>query len=161
MGCRWGRGREGADREPLIHFFPPNFVRVTNFPGISLGNVKEIGIDRQQRALVSLRHIRSCLWSLGSAVHPLAVASWGSQPASQLLSRQTKGERERERDSRCYGMIISAVCYSSEFSCAKTFSAKFRESTSSRYSDSRPKSALWIMYSASHSRNLTGKVSHD
>ena len=136
----WGAGGEGegADREPLIHFFPPNFVRVTNFPGISLGNVKEIGIDRQQRALVSLRHIRSCLWSLGSAPARMQLHLGA---ASQLLSRQTK----RERESRCYGMIISAVCYSSEFSCAKTFSAKFRESTSSRYSDSRPKSALWSM----------------
>ena len=76
----------------LIHFFPPNFVRVTNFPGISLGNVKEIGIDRQQRALVRLRHTKLFVvsWECGAP----ARSQLHLGAASQLLSRQTKGERE-------------------------------------------------------------------
>ena len=41
----------------LIHFFPPNFVRVTNFSGVSWCNVKEIGIDRQHALVLVQPHL--------------------------------------------------------------------------------------------------------
>ena len=79
----------------LIHFFPPNFVRVTNFSGVRWCNVKEIGIDRQHALVVQVRYIESCLWSLGSSC-TLSHSHLHLGTASQLLSRQTKGEGATE-----------------------------------------------------------------